>query len=346
MIQKFASVFYCVVMLVFRQTNCFAEDDYFADSKPVPSILAGLTLNAHDTLDPRRDSNEDAQACIDGLCWKPTSFAVHIEQADAGRGDWLIRFPSAISSGNELNDLVAVEWYEAKDQKKQPLNAPAAIIVHESGSGMTVGRLIANGLRKKGIHTFMIQLPYYGKRRGPEGKPQGEKVFEAMKQSIADVRRAKDAIAELPFVDATKISVQGTSLGGFVTATSASLDDCFHRVLVLLAGGDLIGVVANGKRDAAKLREELERAGVSMEQLKKLFHTIEPLRVAHRLNPKKTWLFSGEFDDVVPLANAIALAKAIGMDETHHVIMLADHYTGVLFLPTVIQQMADQIKAE
>ncbi len=131
-----------------------------------------------------------------------------------------------------------MEWYQAKDESGAVLNAPAAVIVHESGSGMTVGRLIAQGLRQRGLHTFMIQLPYYGVRRAGE-KPTGERVFAAMRQAIADVRRAKDAVAAIPLVDSTRISLQGTSLGGFVTATTAGLDQGYHRVVIFLAGGDL-----------------------------------------------------------------------------------------------------------
>lgn len=324
-----------LVLVALIAQFCFASDD----GRPV----IGSTFVARDSLAPPSDSLSDAQACVDGLCWKPADFEVTLQEADKGRGDLLVRFPSATPSGNAQNDLVAMEWYQAKDANKNPIVAPAAIIVHESGSGMTVGRLIAAGLRKKGVHTFMIQLPYYGKRRGPEGKPTGQAVFTAMKQSIADVRRAKDAISVLSLVDKSRISVQGTSLGGFVTSTTASVDGCFHRVFILLSGGDIHGVIASGKKDAAKLRQELSEAGIDSDQLRMLLSHVEPLRVAHRLDPSRTWLFSGEFDDVVPLENAKLLAKAIGLDEEHHVIMLADHYSGVLLLPSVIQQMYERM---
>ncbi len=129
-------------------------------------------------------------------CGNPTTFEVWIENAQPEKGDWLVRFPSAKSTGDAINDTVALEWYQAKDESGNVLNAPAAVIVHESGSGMTVGRLIAQGLRQRGLHTFMIQLPYYGVRRAG-AKPTGERVFAAMRQAIADVRRAKDAVAAI-----------------------------------------------------------------------------------------------------------------------------------------------------
>src|SRR5690606_32843634 len=125
--------------------------------------------------------------------------------------------PSPIASGDAVNDRVAVEWYLARDEEGQPVTAPAVVVVHESGSGMTVGRLFAQGLRKRGLHAFMIHLPYYGERRAGGKRPDGVNLITALRQAIADVRRCKDAVAALPLVQPGPIALQGTSLGGFVS---------------------------------------------------------------------------------------------------------------------------------
>lgn len=320
-------------------------NDLLRSMKAGPVKNAALGVNsrfpARDTLAPADETTADSQQCIAGLVWQPQPFDVTLELAEAGKGDWLVRFPSARPSGNETNDRVALEWYQAKDAEGNSLHAPAAVIVHESGSGMTVGRLIAQGLRQYGLHTFMIQLPYYGVRKNAGRRPTGPEVMAAMRQAIADVRRAKDAVAAIPLVDASRISLQGTSLGGFVTATTAGIDQGFHRVIIFLAGGDLFDVLTQGKQDAAKMRKEFEEHGVSTDQLKQLLQPIEPLRVAHRIDPNRTWMFSGQFDDVVPLKNCELLAKAAGIEDSHHVKMLANHYSGIIFLPVVMQQMRD-----
>ncbi|MDA1166512.1 MAG: acetylxylan esterase, partial [Planctomycetota bacterium] len=101
-----------------------------------------------------------------------------------------------------------------------------------------------------------------------------------MRQAVADVRRARDAVAVLPMVDKSRISLQGTSLGGFVSATSGALDDGYDNVFLMLAGGELYDLIQNGKKDAAKVRERLEKAGLSGEKLRELTLTIEPTRVA------------------------------------------------------------------
>ncbi len=304
-------------------------------------ITVDAQFAAKDSLNLGEEASEDARRCLDGLKWTPTEFSVHIEASREKYGDWLVRFPSAKPSGDQVNDSVAMEWYQAKDQDRCPISAPAAVIIHESGSGMTVGRLVARALRSKGIHTFMMQLPYYGERRGPNGRPNGSSLVDALRQGIADARRARDAVAAMPLVDTSRISLQGTSLGGFVTATTAGLDQAYHRTFVLLAGGDLYGTLMSGKKDAAKVRAELTKNGLSDDEVRHMLDSIEPLRLAHRVDPKRTWLFSGKYDDVVPPRSAQLFAEATRIDASHHVEMLANHYSGIVFLPVVTQQMCE-----
>lgn len=307
------------------------------------AATAGATFLARDTLDPGIELSADAKACLDGLVWQATEFQVRCEDARERCGDLMIQFPSPVTSGDAANDLVTLEWYMARDKAKSPINAPAIVVVHASGSGMTVGRMMAGGLRLQGLHAFMIQLPYYGERRATAKRPSGENLVPVIRQAIADVRRARDAVASLPLVDADNISLQGTSLGGFVTATAASLDHGYDRVFIMLAGGGLMDVIQNGQRDAAKFRQELAKAGLTGDKLKSLVATIEPLRIAHRLDPATTWLYSAQFDTVVPPANSRRLARCAKLEPSHHIEMLADHYSGIIYVPYILTHIQQQI---
>lgn len=306
---------------------------------------AGTVFAANDTLGIDEDTNIDANECLAGLRWKPGSFEVTCEHAENRCGDLRLRFPSAMPSGDSINDRVSIEWYVARDAEKLPIRSRAVIVVHESGGGMTVGRIFARGLAAQGLHAFMVQMPGYGVRKSERtGKP--EMMLTSMKQAVADARRARDAAVCLPMVDDSVIGIQGTSLGGFITSTAAGMDKGFDRVFILLAGGNLHDVVLHGEKDAAKVRERLASIGISGDRVRELARPVEPLRLAHRLNPQTTWLYSGMYDDVVPPACSFALAKAANLPTGHHIEMLADHYSGIVFLPSVIIEIRKSMMEE
>lgn len=306
--------------------------------------LRNIQFGARDTLAEIDESSDDARNCLEGLIWKPAEFKIRCERSKKHPGDLLVRFPSPLASGDVVNDMVAMEWYIARDSSLRPKKARAIVVVHESNSKMVVGRLFARGMRNLGVHAFLIHLPCYGERRG-EAKPSAARLMQRAVQAIADVRRARDAVAALPLVDTEHIALQGTSLGGFISATSASLDRGYDSVFLLLAGGDLYDIVQNGKRDAANARKSLEASGLAGEKLKELLHTIEPTRVAHRLRPTRTWLFSGERDTVVPIKNALALATAAKLKGPHHVRLNSTHYSGIIYLPYILDHIANHVRA-
>ncbi|MCA9088380.1 MAG: hypothetical protein KDA90_07055 [Planctomycetaceae bacterium] len=310
------------------------------------ALPIGVTFSTKDSLTPEQDNIADAQLCLNGLCWKPGPFQVTVQNAVDGHGDALVRFPSALPQGDQVNDLVALEWYVVRDAEGAIANAPAVIVIHESGRSMPVGRLFARGFRQRGIHAFLLQLPGYGVRRVGKGDIKAEEMLPSLLQGVSDARRALDAVSVLPGVSRDAISLQGTSLGGFVASTAGALDTCYESVFITLAGGDLYSIVKSGKKDAAKVRERLERAGIDDAKLREMTQAIEPNRLAHRLNPETTFVYSGLYDDVVPIDNVRSLVEAAGIPEDHHVCLPADHYTGIVFLPIILDHMAGQMRGE
>ena len=332
MINKFV-----VALALLSAPNCT-----FANCAATP----GASFAAQDTLDPSADPSADATECLAKLVWQPRDFQVRCVEPRERCGDSMVQFESPISTGDVANDAVCLEWYMARDEEKAPVTAPAIIVVHESGSAMTVGRMFARGLRLQGFHAFMIQLPYYGERRTKGRRPTGKNLVPVIRQAIADVRRARDAVVVLPHIDADNISLQGTSLGGFVCATAASLDKSYSRVFIMLAGGGLADVIEHGQKDAAKFRESLAEAGLTGDKLKSVVSTIEPTRIAHRLDPNTTWLYSARFDKVVPPSSSNLLATTAKLDSSHHIQMLANHYSGVIYVPYLLTHMQQQIEAD
>ena len=157
------------------------------------------------------------------------------------------------------------------------------------------------------------------------------------------VRRARDAVAVMPHVIRTNIALQGTSLGGFVASTTAGLDHGYQSVHIMVAGGDLYNLVQNGQREAGKLREMLAAAGYSGEKMRDLFAQVEPLRLAHRLDAKTTWMYSASRDQVVPPIHAFKLAEAAKLPDENRIQLWADHYTGIVYMPMVVESMSKNI---
>lgn len=307
---------------------------------------AERTVVARDSLSIAGLESDAARPMLESLRWQPIEFSVSFEIHPNRGYDRLVRFPSPHPNGDANNDSVSMEWYAVRDDDGNIVDAPAVVVVHESGSGMEVGRLFARGIQANYMHAFMIHLPYYGARRGDRNRPDGSTFLRRAKQGVGDVRRARDAIAALPHIDNTNIGLQGTSLGGFIAATTAGLDDAYDNVFIMLAGGDLNGLLEKGERAAAKLRKNLANAGYEGEKLRRLLWQVEPTRLAHRINRDRTWLYSGTLDRVVPLENAEILAKAAMLPDGHHVLVEANHYSAIAYFPTILRHMTKRIRGE
>ena len=295
---------------------------------------ASQTLKAHDSFQPWKDENPDAQQLLDHIAWPAADFEVKWEPVTDRDYQRLVRFPTPFPSGDEKNDSVSMEWYiPSAPARPEPL--PTIVVIHESGSAMPAGKAIARGIQQRGLNAILLHLPYYGERRGSRKRDAGEFLI-TMRQGVADTRRAFDAVSVLPGVDRRKISIQGTSLGGFVTTSAASLDACYHQTFIMLAGGDLYDMFMNGKQDTAKIRYQLAKAGYEGDKLKDLLDQVEPTRIAHRLPKDRTWVYAALQDDVVPIRNARRLAEVIGLDTKHRLEFVGGHYTAALWLPVVI----------
>lgn len=308
-------------------------------------ILADdVQFAAQDSLNVRDVANSDAAACLKGFSWEPNSFEVSLTKPGE-EGDFLVRYRSPISTGDAINDMVSMVWHQAKDLDGNVRDAPAILVVHESGRRMEVGRMFARSLRDMGFHTFQIHLPHYGARSNGKHPADAATLLTRVRQGVADTRRAYDAIKVLPHVRGG-IAIQGTSLGGFVAALAGGVDGCFDSVHLLLAGGDLYEMMQNGQKETAKVRRKLEEQGISGDRLKSLLYMMEPTRLAHRLDPQKTWMYTAIFDTVVPKKNADALSKAISLTPEHYIQFPANHYSGVIFIPLVLKNVAQVCNGE
>jgi dienelactone hydrolase len=304
------------------------------------------TFHATDTPAARGNDTPQMTAILDRVSWEPAKFEVRCTATPGRTYDALVTFDSPLPSGKHSIDRVALRWYAARDMDHNPIQAPAVLMIHTLQPQMLISDQLAQSFAKRGLHTFVLQLPGYGQRRDTPGLFPAVSALIHGRQAVADCLRAKDAISALPNIKPGPIALQGTSLGGFVAATAAGVDPSFDPVVLLITGGDCYGALTHGQRDARFLRDALARQGYAGQALKNLLEPVEPLRVAHRLNPKRTWLISAQDDVTIPKASSNALAQAIGLDQQHRLWINTNHYTTLLMLPAAAQTMADIILNE
>lgn len=333
---------------------------------PPEAAAAEVTrYQARDTLNIGDESSPQAKQLLETLAWTPAEFTVSVRRGVTAVGtpattdaDAVVTFdsprPRGTEPGQQVNRVV-LEWYHAEAPLDADasgggvggaaaLNAPAVLILHMLDGTMTVERGMARTYAKAGIHAFIMHLPSFGARRIDRSRLDGELFFELCGQAVADARRARDAIAALPRIDAEHISLQGTSLGGFIAASTAAVDAVFDKTFILLAGGNLYDMFTNGQRESRWIRERMEQAGVDDAKLRELCKRLELTYLAHRLVPETTWLISALSDQVVPAANARALAAAAKLEESHHIWVSGDHYTCILHLPWILHQVTTKLK--
>lgn len=309
-------------------------------------LTAGAALQITDSLSHRLadDASCGGEAeVLANLGWAPQTFtATTFLEGDA---DLAIKFPSPRPQGVAEWDTVVMDWHFARDRIGRIITAPAVIVLDILQGGNLVAGYISRTLARNGIHAFVLHMPQSGRRIRPGVKHDWSAFLPCLTQGAGDARRARDVVASLPMVRGG-VSLQGTSLGGFVATLAASLDGIFDCTVLALTGGDVFGILNTGKMDAARVREQLRASGMSDQRLRESIWKFEPLRIAHRLDPRKTWLFSARHDQVVPARHGKMLAEAIHLDWSHHRQLAGCHYTCAINVRRFLQEMMRAIPRE
>jgi hypothetical protein len=293
----------------------------------------GQTLRITDTIPAAVSQSE----VLRSLLWPAATFQASFSALSA-TGDIAIHFPSPLPLGNPAWDRVVMDWHIARDRAGRFVRGPAVLVLDILQGGNLVAGYIAKTLAKSGIHGLVLHTSQNGSRSEPGTPFNWTHFLPGLRQAVADARRCRDVIARLPLVEGL-VGIQGTSLGGFVATLAGAIDDSFDRVFLALTGGDTYGVLKHGRADAARVHRHLLDAGLDDPTLRDSLWQIEPLRVAHRLDPSRTWLFSARFDQVIPAGNSGRLAAAIGLDRRHHRQLFGCHYTCALDARRFLRQL-------
>lgn len=318
------------------------------DKAPL-SVLTPGAFEVTDQPGDLSDPNPSAARMLAGIAWQPERFQVEIASAASPRAgkllgrhdpDARLRFASPAprnQPGSDNVDRVTLDLHAARDRTTGQIACAPAMLVLDilQGNNMVAG-FVARSLARRGIHAAVMHMPFTGLRRAPGQTDYDWREFlPSLHQAVTDARRSRDVLAALPFVQG-KVGIQGTSLGGFVSAIAAALDDAFDPVVIALAGVDVYRVLQNGRIDAAKVHRRLCDAGHDDLTLRRSLWKTEPLRIAHRLSPHKTWLITANRDQVVPAYHSDLLARAANLPASHVKRFPGCHYSVALCAPFVL----------
>src|SRR5688572_15148145 len=131
------------------------------------------------------------------------------------------------------------------------------------------------------------------------------------------------------------VGLFGVSLGSVVGALVAGVDTRFTRSVFVVGGGDLPSIVLNESKETNEMRRRLIDGGWTAEKLEKALQSIEPLRVASRVNPTGVLMFNALEDQVVPKACTEKLVEAMGRPKVKWI--KADHYTIAVALLDILK---------
>lgn len=323
------------------------------------------TFEVRDTLRVVEDQDADVEAVLGQLRYELETFSVQAKVMENDRlGRVMLQYPSpsrGVEAATLPGDDVAMVWHVARDDKGEPMKAPAMLIVHSMHPQAVVATMLANSLAAKGVHAFVIRMPGFhprgrvdlnqalagvlakGRRLPKLSVHPAVDAVASGRAAVREIRRAKDVITAMPHVQGDRVGAAGVSLGAFALASAAALDDAFDPVVLFLGGADGVEVVETGLHDARRLRNHFERLGIDEAMRQGVFSSLSPGRVAHRLNPETTWMISADSDTIVRPDNARAMATGIGLDPKHHVFVRANHYTAALYLPGAVELMVQQM---
>jgi len=213
-----------------------------------------------------------------------------------GRDEWL---------DDEANALAHAYVLQYDDDRSRPW----VVNLHGAGVGTPIDLQWMGSFalcRDLGVNVIHPVLPKHGPRRRGRSlvypSPDGLVNFYAFSQAIWDVRRT---IAWVRARGATAIGVHGVSLGGYVAALLAGLEDGLDCVVAGLPPSDIPSLVvghAARYRGAADAAAEVE-AGPPWE----LNRLVSPLAFAPRLSSDRLHIYAAVGDRISTPEQAGAL---------------------------------------
>jgi dienelactone hydrolase len=207
------------------------------------------------------------------------------------------------------------------------------ILLHPLNVQPDAMRSICRSLTANGIDCLWLTMPYYGERSSNGFAAalamavSTDRLIEATRQAVMDVRRATAFLASRSDIDSAQISLMGCSLGSLVAALTMGVDGRYPQAVLILSGGDITQMLADNpivmpmlsltiRADLATETARTPGAPASREvDIKELLRQrltiIEPLTWCDRAADTRVLMINARQDALIPPALTAKLTQAL-----------------------------------
>ncbi len=227
-----------------------------------------------------------------------------------------IVLPSALPSGNPINDRLLFTFYSARRVAGESGPVPAVVLLHLLGTtNNSQMRGFARYLAARGVASAVVTLPYHMKRLPRGDSPlrhfvgsNAATVVQAFNQSAADVSSVVTWLGARSEVDKSKISVLGISLGAIVTHLVMGSDARINGGVAIVGAGDLPDIYRRSVLGRFVVKPRITLTPADELRLRE----VDPLTYANQNQPRRVLMIEAARDLVIPPRDAKELWNALG----------------------------------
>ena len=248
-----------------------------------------------------------------------------------------------------------VTAYYYKPFRMAGKKAPAVVCLHILGGNGDLTKLIASYFARRGMPSIMPLMPLFLERIPPGGRinalaaPGGGRMLgEVFFQIPGDIRKTVDLLAGFPEVDASRIHLVGTSMGGILGFSAVGCDPRIDKAAFLLAGGNLPSILERDRKETKPIAAAVRAASPEdRAYIERAIAGLEPMNYVAALTPRaragKIRMINASEDEVIPPENSRRVAEALGLVRDRDFIVLPGlgHYSAIAALPGLLDMLAE-----
>ncbi len=173
---------------------------------------------------------------------------------------------------------------------------------------------------RMGLDVILIELPFHGSRlcKDAAGRrvtfpaPHIARTNEGLGQAISDLRRLRNYLNSK---GRSEVGCIGMSLGGYIASLWASLDN-LEFCIPIVPVADMAGLAWEIGAEKKEF-EALKSAGLTLDDLNRVFRIHSPLTHSPKLDINRIMIIAGLADHIVPPKHPKMLWEHWGQPEAH-----------------------------